>query len=1019
MCGGGGADTTRQRSKTTSEAIGQPVMEGVVNRAEGVSQLPYNPITQGVAGMTPEQIQAMNSVGGAYSMVSPYLQSAAQHFENASQPLSQADIDVYRNPYESAVTKNLQEIFGQQQRDTTGKLTGAAGGIGADRISVGQSELARQQGLAAGQTYASIYQNAAQMAQNQQGIEQASAYGLGNLSQAEINSILAAAQSQFGMGSVGQQTNQMGLNATYNQQMAQEAFPYQQAQWYAGLALPAASGYGNTSKGVQSVNPPNPNPVSQWAGLGLTALGAFAKDGGRIEGYAQGGSPYNASEGMFGGAGSYIPSVPMPGMQQASAPPLEFMSPPAQSGGVGGKGSNVQAGASAGAGGRNIYDWLTGGSPASADNMGWSTTVSPTGAGWGNILGNMFSARGGGIEHHEPYQILTGIARGKGGKVEGYAYGGSPLLTDEDPYELSPFTPAGSVKGLDRLIAPEKAYPERFEGDASPIPEAFKPITTRGETAMVKSPFPVSSVAKTTPGVASPGMDVSKTSTPLPAGPAETSPFDIAPEKKDYSVYTPESGYSQGDADAPDYTAKSGYYKGQSVPPPPPYFPAGGTPDIGKKIAVNGEDPQQVSFADEETGPRGPLSGQPGEDSDYSSGPSNSPGSGRWSQAYGNVPPYDKPKLFGKEMSNMNLALMAAGLGMMGGESPHFGVNVGQGGLKGIAALQEFQKMDADRQAKALQNMLEAGRLDLGEQQQAFSRYDKMIGNERDLAVYYDGIGDTEKANEHQARADELTKQYYGNSAQAPTDLSEAEAPSATAEAAPTTEYGAIEPPRADVTHLSKDARAMYKARGIKTLEEADKAYDASQQQSILLAQTRHALSEMPKDGLLTAGPGAQFRNEFARFVNTAYSIAGLPTPIDPTTIGSIEELKKLTTRMGFELARTLGTREAMQVIQQAVAAVPGAENTPMGARRIMAGIQAGFIRDREWYEYLDGYAAKNGGDIRGAKAAFNKARPVSHYIKMSGEIVAAQTLVADGKMSQEEATAHLEEMGINPDDVF
>lgn len=1099
MCNFGGDDTTRARTNQTYDPAGKETFQDVIARGQATSQLPYVPITQGVAGLNPFQQQAMANM----STTSPYMTSAAAHFENAANPLTAANINQYMNPYAANVLANMQEVFGQQQRDETGRLTGAAGGVGADRIAVGKGELARQQGLAAGQTLAGIYQNAAQLAQNQQGVEQASAYGLGNLGNTQFQQYLA----QFGVGSAQQATEQAALNAQFNQQMAQQAYPFQTAQWYAGLALPAAGAMGGTTSGTQTVNPPDPNGWSQIAGLGIAALGAFSDPalkedksvigklndgtpiyryrfkgqpqteiglmaddvqerhpeavsgppglrrvnydlatrdaaramGGRLNGYATGGSPYNASGSMFSGEGSYVPAIPLPTMNaQIGNQPLSYLSPGgADSGGVGGKGSNVQAGRGA----RSLYDSLFSvGSPE--ENMGWSTTVSPSGtSGWGNFLSNLMPfKRGGSIEDSEPYKILSSIARGRGGEIEkadggevkGYAFGGSPysyppslggapILLDEEPKLRNRFPDLEPKKYYSRPAFDALDSAEQFVGPAggsrlSTPNYGHETIATKAPSINPVTDIPWKSPAKPK-GPA--GFTIDEPATPVPglAGTAGA-PGGIAndpwvatePPKEDYSVYTPEGGY-QKDPQGSIFHR----FAGQSGINGQPLGPG--------SLAAGASAPPQGDAPFFQEGVDGPVS--PNATSrTLAADAGGSPFAGRWSAAFGDVPPYERPKLFGREMSNMNLALMAAGLGMLGGGSPYFGVNVGQGGLKGIEALQEFQKLDADRQSKYLQNMLEAGRLDLGEQQSTFTRYDKMIDNERQLAIYYDGIGDTERANAHQARADELTRQYYGGGGDGsepvvPGSVPETAEVGAAPETAPAAEYSLPEPPQVDFSHQSKDARAINKAIGLETLKKANEQYDASQSQSMLLAQTRHALMQMPKNGLLTAGPGAQFRNEFARFVNTAYAIGGAQPPIDPTTVGSIEELKKLTTRMGFDLARTLGTREAMQVIQQAVGAVPGAENTPMGARRIMAGIQAGFIRDRDWYEYLDAYAKKNGGDISGAKVAFNKARPTSYYIKMSDEIVAAQTLVADGKMSQEEAIGHLIEQGINPDDVF
>jgi hypothetical protein len=62
--------------------------------------------------------------------------------------------------------------------------------------------------------------------------------------------------------------------------------------------------------------------------------------------------------------------------------------------------------------------------------------------------------------------------------------------------------------------------------------------------------------------------------------------------------------------------------------------------------------------------------------------------------------------------------------------------------------------------------------------------------------------------------------------------------------------------------------------------------------------------------------------------------------PFDPSTVSSWEKLTKDTTRLGFALARTLGAREAMQVVQGAINANPNVKNTPLGAKMVLNTIR-------------------------------------------------------------------------------
>src|SRR5713226_7464661 len=161
----------------------------------------------------------------------------------------------------------MQNIFGQQQSQQQGQLTQAAGGVGADRIAVGQSELANQQGLAAGQTYSNLYNNAVQQAQG-------AGYGTAALGSQAQNAALQGAQAQLGTGGLQQQLSQAQMNSPYQQQLAQAAFPYQQAQFLAGITGSLAPGLGGTTTGTGTTTGAAPSMLSQILGLGTAGVGA-------------------------------------------------------------------------------------------------------------------------------------------------------------------------------------------------------------------------------------------------------------------------------------------------------------------------------------------------------------------------------------------------------------------------------------------------------------------------------------------------------------------------------------------------------------------------------------------------------------------------------------------------------------------------------------------------------------------------------------------------------------------------
>lgn len=68
----------------------------------------------------------------------------------------------------------------------------------------------------------------------------------------------------------------------------------------------------------------------------------------------------------------------------------------------------------------------------------------------------------------------------------------------------------------------------------------------------------------------------------------------------------------------------------------------------------------------------------------------------------------DREALGKQRSEDRNMALLAAGLGMMGGESPYAFSNIGKGGLSGISYLAEANKQRAAQQAALDKNRIAA-----------------------------------------------------------------------------------------------------------------------------------------------------------------------------------------------------------------------------------------------------------------------------------------------------------------------
>jgi hypothetical protein len=163
-------------------------------------------------------------------------------------------------------------------------------------------------------------------------------------------------------------------------------------------------------------------------------------------------------------------------------------------------------------------------------------------------------------------------------------------------------------------------------------------------------------------------------------------------------------------------------------------------------------------------------------------------------------------------------------------------------------------------------------------------------------------------------------------------------------------------------------------------LKEARTEYQGSINAQTQLGEMKHDLATIPNSAWTAPGTGFQSRVQWAKAVNTAFQGMGVEAPIDETAVAAGEDLNKLTTRLGFDLGKTLGSREAASIIDQSVSAVPGGANSPEGARRIISGIEAANQRKIDYYNFLQQWSAKGYGSILGADQAFNQMNPPELY---------------------------------------
>src|SRR5579859_2377794 len=129
-------------------------------------------------------------------------------------------------------------------------------------------------------------------------------------------------------------------------------------------------------------------------------------------------------------------------------------------------------------------------------------------------------------------------------------------------------------------------------------------------------------------------------------------------------------------------------------------------------------------------------------------------------------------------------------------------------------------------------------------------------------------------------------------------------------------------------------------------------------------------------------GPSAPWRLAFQKGVQDLSQGIGVESSEDfAKRIAAGEIIGKSGTQLGFALSRTLGTREAAQLVQQAIATNPGLLNSPEGNKQLIALINQGLQRDIDKRQFYDNWFNTRQHSYDGAGVAFNNSAPVEKYI--------------------------------------
>lgn len=383
--------------------------------------------------------------------------------------------------------------------------------------------------------------------------------------------------------------------------------------------------------------------------------------------------------------------------------------------------------------------------------------------------------------------------------------------------------------------------------------------------------------------------------------------------------------------------------------------------------------------------------------------------------------------------NDMRMALLSAGLGMMAGTSPNFATNVGTGGLQGLKTYMDKQQLNRENALAQSAITAQQGNLGLEGRRVDLAGQDLALKAKTVAADIGQTTAQTAKTNlETQAGRYQVTPGPAGfvvrdvtdpmkpptlitydqmQGVQQPTDATPAGAPPSGGSSAPiAAPAGANAPapaPRPQASAVAPVVPAGPVPQGVFTtqaparvpvdprlysmpdivknetndgLKEARTNYQSATAAQVQLGEMQHDLGTLPKDGLLSQGPYFNDRVKFANVINGGLRGLGIQDYYDPQQVAAGEDLNKLTTRLGFDLSSGLGSREAATIVEKAVTAVPGGANSPEGARRIIAGIQAANQRKIDYYNFLQDWSAKGYGSIKGADQAFNAQNPPELY---------------------------------------
>lgn len=273
--------------------------ETMIPMAEKIAGAEYTPYTgELVAGMTPMQESALAGYSGL-TLPSEFAEASDIYRQMAQRTPEerQADISAYTQAYTSnVIDPTMAALQRQRAQARVGEEAQAikSGAFGGDRRSVYEGErqgaFEAQMGQTLGQMQAQGYSQAVQRAAAEDAQRLQAAGLLSGQGMQGLQTQQAILAAQMGAGTAQQQQAQQGLDAAYQQYLAEQNYPLTQFGVLTGAAGAIPGGYGTTTTTER-------DPMAA-VGMGLQAFGGLGMGGF---------GPFSAFKGMqqnpFGGFG--------------------------------------------------------------------------------------------------------------------------------------------------------------------------------------------------------------------------------------------------------------------------------------------------------------------------------------------------------------------------------------------------------------------------------------------------------------------------------------------------------------------------------------------------------------------------------------------------------------------------------------------------------------------------------------------------------------------------------------------